>query len=250
MSEYDNPHDRPSAVLQRLAQDDPWVMYLVVRRERLGTLDETLVAGAVASVDCVDRWREAPAWRDAFDAWLSRSFRKVCLRASERDWAKLSAYDRGVGRVAGEPAVIALPPRTKSQRDKLLVHLQAFTTADFAPPAPAPAEAFAMRFARNDALAMSAGKAVAQIAHAALHACGAFGAERAEDFARWRALGMPCAVRRAHGDAWEALKREERVAVVRDAGLTEVAPGSETFLAMAPSAPERWSATWRALPGV
>lgn len=248
MSEYDNPHDREAAVLQRLAQDDPWVMYLVVRRERLGPYDATLLAGAVASVDCVARWRGAPAWRDAFDAWLARSFRKVCLRANEKDWAKLCAYDHGVGRVAGEPAVLALPPRTKSQRDKLLVHLQAFATGDFPPRAPSPADGFAMRFARNGALAMSAGKAVAQISHAALHACAAFAASDADAFARWRALGMPCDLRRADGDAWEALKRAERVAVVRDAGLTEVAPGSETFLAMPPAAPEAWSEVYRALP--
>lgn len=250
MPEYDNPHDREAAVLQRLAQDDPWVMYLVVRRERVSSLQETLIAGAVASVRCVDQWRDHPAWRDAFDAWFARSFRKVCLRANERDWARLLAYDHGLAEAGATPAVLALPPRTKSQRDKLIVHLQAFTDAAFAPPPPPPAPAFSLRLARNDDLAMSAGKAVAQVAHAALHACGAFGATHAGAFARWRALGMPCDLRAARGSAWAALKREEPVAVVRDAGLTEVAPGSETFLAMPPAEPEAWSAAWRALPAL
>lgn len=245
-----NPHDDPEAARLRAAQDDPWVMYMVVRRERVGSLAETLAAGAVSAARCVDRFRDAEAWRAPFDAWLARSFRKVCLRANEKDWARLDAYDAGESLVGETPAVRALPPRTKSQRDKLLVHLQAFATADFAPPREGPEPDFAMRLVLHGALAMSAGKAVAQVAHASLLACAAFGPARPDDFARWRALGMPCVIRRAEGAAWSALRAAERVAVVRDAGLTEVAPGSETFAAMAPCPREQWSDAFAALPRV
>jgi peptidyl-tRNA hydrolase len=36
--------------------------------------------------------------------------------------------------------------------------------------------------------------------------------------------------------------------VVRDAGLTEVTPGSETFLALAPTTRDRWSEVFATLP--
>lgn len=52
---------------------------------------------------------------------------------------------------------------------------------------------------------------------------------------------MRAVVRRADADTWEALKREERCALVRDAGLTEVAQGSETFLALCPRERSKWS---------
>lgn len=247
MSEHDDPRDHPDAIRARAAQADPWVMYLVARRERLPSYGETLVAGATAAVDCVRRYRDDPAWRSNFDAWLSRSFRKVCLRANEKDWARLAEYEHGAGVVGDEPRVIALPPRQKSQRDKLLIHLQAFATGEHPAPREAPEPPFAMRLVMNDALTMSAGKAVAQAAHASLHALSAFGAEDPEGVTRWLAEGMPCELRRASPDAWRELKSHERVAVVRDAGLTEVTPGSETFLAMAPSPRASWSQVYAAL---
>ncbi|MFO0626980.1 MAG: aminoacyl-tRNA hydrolase [Polyangiales bacterium] len=251
MRDLENPHDHPEAVRARSEQADPWVMYLVVRREALPSLAELLAAGAVAAVRCADQWRDHPTWREGFDAWFARSFRKVCLRASEKDWAKLQGYDQGMGHARGQPVVCALPPRTKSQRDKLLVNLQAFTTGAFAEDLATVDEGDApMRLVRNDAVAMSAGKAVAQIAHASMHASALFARDHAGGLARWRAAGYPCALRRADAEAWTALKHAEPAAVVRDAGLTEVAPGSETFLALPPVSPGAWSEVFRGLPKI
>ncbi len=250
MSEARNPHDDPEAVRARSEQEDPWVMYLVVRRERLPSLGELLAASATAAVRCVDQWRDHPAWRAGFDAWLDRSFRKVCLRASEKDWAKLQGYDQGLGHARGGAVLCALPPRTKSQRDKLLVNLQAFTTGDFAEDLGDETAEPAMRLVRNEGVTMSAGKALAQVAHASLHACGLFEREDPGAFARWRAAGLPCVLRGADARAWSALKQAEPVAVVRDAGLTEVTPGSETFLALTPTTRDRWSDPFRALPRI
>jgi peptidyl-tRNA hydrolase len=78
----------------------------------------------------------------------------------------------------------------------------------------------------------------------------AFAAAEARAFTRWDDAGRPCAVRRAEGEQWAALQREESCAIVRDAGLTEVAHGSETFLALAPRPVAEWSARVRALPPV
>lgn len=250
MSEARNPHDDPEAVRARSEQEDPWVMYLVVRRERLPSLGELLAASATAAVRCVDQWRDHPTWRAGFDAWLARSFRKVCLRASEKDWAKLAGYDQGLGHARGAPVLCALPPRTKSQRDKLLVNLQAFTAGDFAEEVGDETAEPAMRLVRNEGVTMSAGKSLAQVAHASLHACGLFAHQDPGAFARWRAAGLPCVLRGADPGAWSALKQAEPVAVVRDAGLTEVTPGSETFLALAPTTRDRWGEVFRALPRI
>jgi hypothetical protein len=87
------------------------------------------------------------------------------------------------------------------------------------PPAPPPgAAAFLLRTGHG----MSAGKAMAQVGHAALML--------PEDPA-WRAAGYPCAFGEAGSAAWAAARERPGAVVVRDAGFTEVAPGTETVVA-------------------
>ena len=250
MPVYEHDKDHPESVDARAAQDDPWVMYLVVRKEHSASVAALLVAAAQAAFDVTARFGDDPRYRDAFAEWSSRSFRKVCLRANEKDWPKVQALDGGEGAADGAAVVRALPPRRKSEREKLLVVLQAYT-ADVADlptrPLPEPGEGPVMVFVLNAAVPMRAGKLVAQIGHAVLLCAHAFGAREAAAFALWDAAGRPCVVRRAAGDEWAALQREELCAIVRDAGLTEVAHGSETFLALAPQPMATWSARVRAL---
>ena len=47
--------------------------------------------------------------------------------------------------------------------------------------------------------------------------------------ARWERGGHACAF--VAGDGWEALRASDGAVVVRDAGLTEVTPGTETVAA-------------------
>jgi hypothetical protein len=70
------------------------------------------------------------------------------------------------------------------------------------------------------------------------------GSGRAADLAAWAADGCRCSVRSATRDRWSALDpgaepwlawRDRQVVAVRDAGFTEVAPGTVTVLA-------QWSA--------
>lgn len=250
MPVYEHDKDHPESIDARAAQVDPWVMYLVVRRERPVCVEALLVAAAQATFDATARFAGDSRHRDAFAEWSSRSFRKVCLRASERDWPRVAALDGGDGAVGGEPVVRALPPRRKSEREKLLVALQAYTADVSELPAGALAvagDAPVMVFVVNAAVPMRAGKLVAQVGHAVLLCAHAFGARDPGAFGAWDRAGRPCAVRRASGPAWAALQREESCAIVRDAGLTEVAHGSETFLALAPRRADEWSAGVRAL---
>jgi peptidyl-tRNA hydrolase len=250
MPVYEHDKDHPESIDARAAQDDPWVMYLVVRKEHSAPLEALLVAAAQATVDAAARFAGDPRYRDAFAEWSSRSFRKVCLRANEKNWPAVLGLDGGDGAVDGTVVVRALPPRRKSDREKLLVTLQAYT-AELAElpsrPLPPPGDGPVMVFVLNAAVPMRAGKLLAQIGHAVLLCVYAFAAREAAAFARWNDAGRPCAVRRASGEEWATLQREESCAIVRDAGLTEVAHGSETFLALAPRAVERWSARVKAL---
>ena len=62
------------------------------------------------------------------------------------------------------------------------------------------------------------------------------GPRHPEAFAAWRRAGCPGDVRRADDACWEELKRDLGAVAVTDAGLTQVAPGTETVLALAPAA--------------
>src|SRR5688572_28335883 len=97
MPVYEHEKDHPDSVDARASQDDPSVMYLVVRKEHGASLEELLVAAARATLDAVTRYGDDPRYADEFAHWASRSFRKVCLRANEKDWPKVCALDAGDG---------------------------------------------------------------------------------------------------------------------------------------------------------
>lgn len=85
---------------------------------------------------------------------------------------------------------------------------------------------------------MTVGKAAAQVGHASMLLAGALPVEQA--FA-WAQRGFRCAVRDADRHGWAELCARatghggpETIAAVRDAGFTEVAPGSMTVIAVAP----------------
>ncbi|MGH3755862.1 MAG: peptidyl-tRNA hydrolase, partial [Pseudonocardiaceae bacterium] len=89
--------------------------------------------------------------------------------------------------------------------------------------------------------AMTTGKAAAQVGHASmLLAALLAGHGRAAELDRWAADGYRCAVRTASAQQWADLAAGERpdrawrargVLAVRDAGFTEVAPGTVTCAA-------------------
>jgi peptidyl-tRNA hydrolase len=75
---------------------------------------------------------------------------------------------------------------------------------------------------------------MAQAGHAALMCADGLGPRHPEAFAAWRAAGAPGDVRVADLPRWAALRESPLSVVVADAGLTQVEPGTETVIAVAP----------------
>jgi Peptidyl-tRNA hydrolase PTH2 len=207
--------------------DDPLRMYIVVRRGAVGDLARAGELAGAAAVACV---RE-PAFAAAVAAWRPRPG-KVCLRARTMgQWREVLAEPHALaGEVDGE-AAIAIPPRRRSDRGPLLERLQAMSTG-LAPP-PARAEASdrrrAVTYMLNPAARMSSGKTVAQVAHAAVMAADGGPLEA------WVVAGCPGRVLAPSAAEFEAAsRRDDVVARVVDAGLTEVPPGTVTVVALAP----------------
>jgi peptidyl-tRNA hydrolase len=188
-------------------------------------------AGAVA---CADRFRAQ--WREAFAAWDERR-RKVALRASAEELQALANDLDGVTLPAGGmPALLCLPPRRRSAAEPALTALRPYTDPPRgAPPDGEPAGP-PLRYVVPDGVLRTTGKAMAQAGHAALEAVHALGPDAPEAFAAWRAAGCPGEVRVADPEAWARLRVRPDAVVVSDAGLTQVAPGTETVAAFAPGA--------------
>jgi hypothetical protein len=128
--------------------------------------------------------------------------------------------------LAGD-AVAALPPRRRSERGPLLERLQAMSTDLRPAPSEAPDEPGALTYLLNPDAPMSSGKTLAQIAHAAVMAADS---GRFED---WVAAGCPARVLQPSRRRFAAAAaRDDLAACVADAGLTEVAPGTVTVIAL------------------
>ena len=192
--------------------DDPLVMYLAVRRRTTRPFAELARAAALATRRCAGRYEDDERWRDGFDDWWRHSFRKVCLRAEPGEWETVRELDHE--RVGD---VICLPPVRRSARDPVLARMQTLSGETGDLPAVPERLPSGLTFVVAAGLGMSAGKTLAQVGHAALMA----------DLDP----GLEIAVAGAGPGAWAGLV-PVATAVVRDGGLTEITPGSETVLVL------------------
>ncbi len=198
---------------------DPLRMFLVLRRGAVETLERAAVLGGAAAVACVRSFPIDPEWRERPG--------KVCLRA--RNPAQWQAVLEEPHALAGDPegeSVAALPPRRRSERGPLLERLQAMSSDLEPPPTELEGGNDGVTYALNPELEMSSGKVVAQVAHAAVMAAAALPA--------WAEAGAPGRLV-APRDFAALAEREDLAARVVDAGLTEVAPGTVTVLALPPT---------------
>lgn len=213
--------------------DDPYRMYLVVRRGAFEELATGCVLAGAAAVACLRRFADDEAWAEAIEAWRERPG-KVTLRARGGQWdTVLRAEDFAYAGDLDGASVLALPPRRRSARSETLMKLQAMASelepieeVDQTPP---PSDDGQLTYVVNPSIEMSTGKTMAQVAHAAT------GAAATGQVEAWVAAGCPArVVVPKTAQEFERLCHGERmVARVEDAGLTEVPPGTITVLAIA-----------------
>ncbi|MFG2297638.1 aminoacyl-tRNA hydrolase [Streptomyces sp. NPDC048603] len=222
---------------ERIARDEApqFVLPLVVRIEKAAPPARTdaleTAARAVLVLLSDDRALGEGEWAAAVRDWQDARIRKVVRRARGAEWRKASALP-GITVEGADAEVRVFPPVPLDGWPKELVKLQVSGT-DLDDPEPAgPVEPGVPVLWFNPDLGMSAGKAMAQAGHAAQLAWWEL--TRAERTA-WRDSGFALAVRPAAGpEQWAALTASG-LPVVRDAGFTEIAPGSATVIADHPA---------------
>jgi len=227
-----NHHDLDDAALARAAQQDPWVLYLIARREKMTaapSLDDLLAAAATATVSLLSDPRASGEWAEAIDQWQSISFRKVALKARASRWEQISELP-GVTAAVGAAEVRAVVPVLRSERAAVLGKAQAMldeledAALDDRPISSAVRVLWLSPHAQ-----MTSGKAMAQVGH-----CAQMLNTRLPETSRaaWAAAGFPVSVRRTGASDWSHLLERNDIIAVRDAGLTEVDPGTYTVAAL------------------
>lgn len=214
---------------------------LVVHLEKADPPGRTaaLEAAATAALSVFFDPRAAPGgpWADELSAWVGGRIRKVARRARGTYWQAASDLP-GVTVSVGGAEVRAFPPCRVTELPKELSRLQVSGTdlVDTSEPGE-PAPGVPVLWLPPD-LAMTAGKAMAQVGHATMLLAAFLDLPT---LTHWAEAGLPVAVRQASAGAWAAagdpgvdpaaLWETSRRAAVRDAGFTEVEPGTITVVA-------------------
>lgn len=169
-------------------------------------------------------------WAGAVRDWEDARIRKVVRRARGAEWRRAEALP-GITVTGKSAEVRVFPPVPLDGWPKDLAKLQVSGTELDDPETPVEADRGQPVLWLNPELEMSAGKTMAQAGHGAQLAWWAL-----SDEARtaWREAGFPLAVRTADPAEWRRLTGSG-LPVVRDAGFTEIAPGSCTVVADHPA---------------
>ncbi|MFE9702016.1 peptidyl-tRNA hydrolase [Streptomyces sp. NPDC005930] len=211
-----------------------FVLPLVVRIERAAPPARTdaleTAARAVLVMLGDERSTGDGEWARAMRDWQDARIRKVVRRARGAEWRRAEALP-GVTVTGKAAEVRVFPPVPLDGWPKDLARLQVSGTDLDDPEPPAEADPTAPVLWMNPDLDMSAGKAMAQAGHGAQLAWWELSdGERTA----WREAGFPLSVRTADPSRWRGLTTAG-LPVVRDAGFTEIAPGSCTVVADHPA---------------
>jgi peptidyl-tRNA hydrolase len=235
----------PAAATREAIDDDPAevrAMPVVLRIERAEPPARTplLEAAAAAAVAvCLDP-RADDEWHEPLVSWVDVAIRKVARRARGAHWDAVQALPGVTIEVDGAEAR-ALVPGKVAEMPKEVTRLQ-ISGSELPVDEPGPVPDGVPVLWLNPKVAMTAGKAAAQVGHASMLLAAALRADGQESyFDDWK--DFRCAVRTPAQREWAALHpgddplgawRRRRVVAVRDAGFTEVDPGTVTVLAQLP----------------
>ena len=138
MAEIKNPYDNPESFQARKDQEDPWIMYLIVR-DSLGMSAGKTAAQVGHAVGImyghyyyIINDDDHMLMKDSFLSWKGDSFRKVVLKAKDKHWDKLKdrldcfvVRDAGLTEIdPGSETVIGVWPMKRSERINILRKLQ------------------------------------------------------------------------------------------------------------------------------
>ena len=204
------------------------VLPFVVRIERAAPPTRTDALEAAARGVLLILTDPRPEWHEAIVAWDAQRIRKVVRRARGAEWQRALALD-GLTVTRGRAEVRVFPPVPMDAWPRDLARLQVGGTDldDPPPPVVAPGTPLVLLSPEYE---MTAGKAMAQAAHAAQLG---WRASAATERSAWRDAGFPLAVRTATPAQWADALRGG-APVVQDAGFTEVEPGAQTALVWLP----------------
>ncbi|WP_413812891.1 peptidyl-tRNA hydrolase [Streptomyces sp. OE57] len=235
-----------------------FVLPLVVRIEKAAppTRTDALETAARAVLVLLSDERATAAdgeWAQAVRDWQDARIRKVVRRARGAEWRRaaglpgitvagrapdrpypaedVNGHEDGGEAPSAAAEVRVFPPVPLDGWPKELAKLQVSgTDLDDPEPPPAPDPTDPVLWL-SPHVEMSAGKAMAQAGHGAQLAWWEL-----DDAARaaWREAGFPLTVRTASPARWDELTASG-LPVVRDAGFTEIAPGSCTVVADHPA---------------
>ena len=235
----------PAARTSDTSGEDPALvraMPVVLRVERATPPERTPLLEAAASAAvavCLDpRAGVGGEWHDAVASWIGGRIRKVSRRARGAHWAavqELPGVTVAVPSRDGVAEVRALVPGLVAEAPKEVSRLQIAGT-DLPPDQPGEPAPGRPVVWLNPAVELTVGKAAAQVGHASMILAAAL---PAADLAAWYADELRCAVRVASERRWRAVldavpngaATGRSTVLVRDAGFTEVAPGTVTCAA-------------------
>jgi peptidyl-tRNA hydrolase len=221
---------------ERTARDEApqFVLPLVVRVEKAAPPARTdaleTAARAVLVMLGDERSLGDGEWAQVMREWQDARIRKVVRRARGAEWRRAEAL-AGITVTGKSAEVRVFPPVPLDGWPKDLARLQVSGTELEDPEPPVAADASQPVLWLNPELGMSAGKAMAQAGHGAQLAWWELSDE---ERAAWRDAGFPLAVRTADPVRWDRLTGSG-LPLVRDAGFTEIAPGSCTVVADHPA---------------
>ncbi len=186
-------------------------------------------ASAVALLCLDERSGGDGPWTAPMDAWCEARIRKIARRARGAHWE--AAQDvPGVTASCGSAQARAIVPGPVGETDKRIGRLQIGGT-EVSGGESTRGSAAGPSLWLNPTLEMTVGKLAAQVGHGSMLAVKLMDQDQA---AQWFSAGCPVRVRTSSESAWERLLAADvggTAVAVRDAGFTEIAPGSVTVIA-------------------